>query len=602
MSDKNKTPEEDYLDSLLRSITGGDEADDELLDDNFITEDMDFDKDASGGISEEDFLSDFEKEFFGGDIEGDKESSSSNTQAENMDFSFDEEIMGDTASFFDDVIKEEPEINIPESEVVTPQAIATATVKEEPIKEESVISETVKEEPAVDNSSMEAFADLFEEPVANEPETPFGAEDIMNVSEEQAMVDEAIASGDSSVEEDLKGLYGILGMGDTATALPDDIEDTPKKKKGFFSKKDKKEKKEKKKKNKKKKDLEEEIANTIVVEGEGLEDFDFSDISLDSLGTAEPEADSVGATFDMSGIEGDSQSGDSGLGFDDSIFDSMGEDGGNGEPIVFDGEPFGDEVSFDDEVDEEAELKAQKKKEKQEAKEKKKKEKEQAKKEKAEAKKKKAAKKPPKQKKIKEPDEIIKIPGVFIVFALSFVIIVVLVAKIGGDYYAYNEKFYEAVSLYVYGNELKEGETLDKEKYESKFSDAYDLIYGLKMKEKDHQVFYDQLTTIELMDCHYQAYRSFMMMEDYAHGLDSLIKAIKMYDKYQNEARDLKCFDEMTVVLGWVDTGLNKTYGITQSEARELSMIRDDDDYAVKVRAIAAKAEEAHNKNKVDEE
>ena len=122
------------------------------------------------------------------------------------------------------------------------------------------------------------------------------------------------------------------------------------------------------------------------------------------------------------------------------------------------------------------------------------------------------------------------------------------------------------------------------------------------MKEKDHQVFYDQLTTIELMDCHYQAYRSFMMMEDYAHGLDSLIKAIKMYDKYQNEARDLKCFDEMTVVLGWVDTGLNKTYGITQSEARELSMIRDDDDYAVKVRAIAAKAEEAHNKNKVDEE
>ena len=75
-----------------------------------------------------------------------------------------------------------------------------------------------------------------------------------------------------------------------------------------------------------------------------------------------------------------------------------------------------------------------------------------------------------------------------------------------------------------------------------------------------------------------------------------------MYDKYQNKARDLKCFDEMTVVLSWVDTGLKKTNGISQSEARELSMIKDDDDYALKVRNIAAKAEEAHNKNKVDEE
>lgn len=571
MSDKNRTPEEDYLDSLLRSITGGNEEEEELLDDNFITEDMDFDKEASEGISEEDFLSDFEKEFF-----------------------------GDTASFFDDAIEEEPEINIPEPVVVTPQAMATASVKEEPTKEE-----VIKEEPVVDNSSMEVFADLFEEPVAKEPEVPFDASEIMNVSEEQAMVDEAIASGDSSVEEDLKGLYGILGMGEEATALPDDIEDTPKKKKGFFSRKDKKEKKEKKekkKKNKKKKDLEEEIANTIVVEGEGIEDFDFSDISLDSLGMAEPGADSAETAFDMSSVESEGQNGDDvGLGFDDSIFDGMGEDGGVGEPIMFDEDPFGDDETLDDEIDEEAELKAKKKKEKEEAKEKKKKEKEQAKKEKAEAKKKKA-KKAPKPKKIKEPDEVIKIPGIFIVFAFSFILIVVLVAKIGGEYYAYNEKFYEAVSLYVYGNDLKDGETLDKEAYESKFSDAYNLIYGLEMKEKDHQVFYDQLTTIELMDCHYQAYKSFMMMEDYAHGLDSLVKAIKMYDKYQNQARDLKCFDEMTVVLGWVDTGLNTTYGISQSVARELSMIKDDDDYAVKVREIAAKAEEAHNKNKLDEE
>ena len=50
MSDKRITPEEDYLDSLLRSITSGGE---EELDDNFIAEDMDFDSEVDDGMSEE---------------------------------------------------------------------------------------------------------------------------------------------------------------------------------------------------------------------------------------------------------------------------------------------------------------------------------------------------------------------------------------------------------------------------------------------------------------------------------------------------------------------------------------------------------------------
>ena len=73
MSDKRITPEEDYLDSLLRSITGGGE---EELDDNFIADDMDFDSEVGGGMSEEDFLSDFEKEFFGADIDSSSAASS----------------------------------------------------------------------------------------------------------------------------------------------------------------------------------------------------------------------------------------------------------------------------------------------------------------------------------------------------------------------------------------------------------------------------------------------------------------------------------------------------------------------------------------------
>ena len=582
MSDKRITPEEDYLDSLLRSITSGGE---EELDDNFITEDIDFDSEVDGGMSEEEFLSDFEKEFFGGD--------NLNIDEPQTDIPVDLPNEGktifqaeDTKELFEEAAESEEEV-VPEDIKSLLEEVVVPEVVEENFVDEKVLDTDIKESIATANTDFDL------------------AEDIMNVSDEQAMVEEAIANEDSSVEADLQGLYGILGMGNEEQELPPDIEDTPKKKKGWFSKKDKKdkkEKKEKKKKDKKKKDLEEEVANTIVVEGEGFEDFDFSDLSLDALGQ------------DNNGGETDSEV----PAFDDSIFGGSGEGEGNQDPFggedpfgaeeFFDGEDlFGGEDPFGDEPDEEEELKAQKKKEKEEAKEKKKQEKEKKKKEKEQKKKEKekkknAAKKQAKPKKMKEPDEVIKIPMPFVVLAISFIVIVILVAMIGGDYYHYNQKFYKAVSLYVYGNSLEEGEVLDQEAYESKFSDAYDLVCGLEMKEKDHKVFYEQLTTIMLMDCHYEAYKSFMYNDDYAHGLDSLIKAVKMYDKYQNEARELKCFDEMTVVLGWVENKLTATYGISLSEARELSMMRDDDEYAVKVRTIAAAAEAKFNTNNDNEE
>ena len=595
MSDKNKTPEEDYLDSLLRSITGG--AEEEEIDENFIEEDMDFDKEANG-MSEDEFLSDFEKEFFGADIAevSSLEEPTMQAQVPNID----EAIAQEVQSFAGPMVQEEiPEISIPTFE--EPVVQESMPIFEEPVVQEPMptFTEPVvqEEKPSFDELLPEDIP-TFDEPVTEEVKMPeFDlAEDIMNVSDEQAMVEEAIAKEDSSVEADLQGLYGILGMGTEAQELPGDIELEPKKKKGLFSKKDKK---ERKKKDKKKKGEEEEVANNLVIEGEGIEDFDFSDFSLDALdGGAAGGMDTSEGAFDVGALsEAGSENSGLGLEFDDSIFGAF-DDGGSGEEPVFDEDPFADDEPYD----EEAELKAKKKQEKKEAKEKKKKEKELAKKEKEKEKKKKAKKQVAKPKKAKEPDEIIKISPIFIIFALSFIVIVILVVKIGGDYYNYNERFYKAISLYVYGNDLEEGEKLDQEAYESKFADAYDLIYGMEMKEKDHQVFYDQLTTIMLMDCHYEAYKSFMLNKDFPHGLDSLVKAVKMYDKYQNDARELKCFDEMTVVLGWVENKLTETYGISLSQARELSMIKDDDEYAVIVREIAAKAEAEYKKNNVDEE
>jgi len=81
-------------------------------------------------------------------------------------------------------------------------------------------------------------------------------------------------------------------------------------------------------------------------------------------------------------------------------------------------------------------------------------------------------------------------------------------------------------------------------------------------------------------------------MDEYEQGLYSLLKGVKMFDKYQNEGRKLNCYDDMQTVLGWIDRGLLETYGITESEARELNLLNNDDKLAYEVAVIAQKARE----------
>ena len=67
MSNRNNTSEEDYLDSLLRSITGAadEQSDSDSLDDSLLEEEINFGNEDNIGASDEEFLSDFEKVFFG---------------------------------------------------------------------------------------------------------------------------------------------------------------------------------------------------------------------------------------------------------------------------------------------------------------------------------------------------------------------------------------------------------------------------------------------------------------------------------------------------------------------------------------------------------
>ncbi len=178
--------------------------------------------------------------------------------------------------------------------------------------------------------------------------------------------------------------------------------------------------------------------------------------------------------------------------------------------------------------------------------------------------------KAPRVKKPKEPDEIIPIPKVLLIFSFSFIVLLVICLIFGGNLKYYNEKMQRATTFYV------------NKDYEA----AYGEISGLSIREKD-QDFYNQVFTVMLVSHQYTAGKNLLAVGDYEQALHSYLKGIAMYDKYQNQARDLNCLDEMNGVLEQLNKELNDTFGLTESKARELNLLDNKEEYAYKVKVLA---------------
>ncbi len=373
-------------------------------------------------------------------------------------------------------------------------------------------------------------------------------------------------------EEDMQGLYDILGVNDTEENHDNDEisrleEEKPKKK----NKKEEKAKKSKKKfafgKEKKSKKNKEEADDFDFDLGMNL-GMDLSDNGLneDSASQAMDEKpDDMGLS-----IHGDME--DMGLGGFEDIF--MGGEETESQPDNktgismldnYDDDDYGDDDDMsDNEEDEPKKKKEKKKKEKKEKKPKEKKVKE----------KKPKKEKPKKEKKPKEPDQIIKIPVPFIVFCISLIIFIVVALKLGGNYKYYMEKTDAALAYY-----------LDKN-----FDAAYNELRGLDMNDKDIN-FYNQVETIMFVQRHYTSYKNLYSIKKYDQALFTLLRGVKMYDKYKDIAREYNCYDDMTLVLGWINTALQEKYGLTESAARELNLLTDRYEYAEKIYKLADEAE-----------
>ena len=530
MAKQTNGNEEDYLDSLLNSILSAeDEIDDDMEE-----------------LSDKEFFDALEKEWM-----------EENVQETPEDYA--KKMMAD----IDDIWEEERREAVPDEEQIEKKPKIKSRKRKasrkqqeaENIQEESVNQqeEIVSEEEFPLNALFGNSADQENIPDKIELEVDEPVDDLssdfMEPTEPQMDLDENAESETESLkEDDLIGLYDILGVEKEPEKVDEELAELEK------DNGKKKNKKKGKKEKKQKKNLKE------LLFGSGKQGDASSDIE-DAMGKIEQ----MGSDADDGSQEqiNNKVKSDVGLADDELSLSNL--------------DDFVESAQFDvlgeRDLEEEIEEKTDKKKEK--------------KKKKAKPKKPKKAKpkKPKKPKKERTPrqksTEMVYLSGrAFLLFA-SFGVLIIAVSLFGGQSSAYQNKIQKATNAYISRN----------------YSAAYHELYGVDMREED-EYFFHQVQTIMYVYRGYEAYQNLVQLDEYEDALDSLLTSVSMFDKYKDSAReDYNCLDEMNVVLELVVSELSDIYGINESQARELNLNGRDKQYSIKVAEIAAAARERALKN-----
>lgn len=568
MADKKTMSDEDYLDSLLKSITGSENSKDEEYKDK---DESDFAKALEKEIGlkddEDTFLNDIENDLFAnGEV-----LSEAGQEDDDEDNSIDEvngyEALTDTAKSNDDL--NVAEVDNKKKKKNTKKGLfgrnkkivisdnSDNTDENQAENQRASIDTTdnsnTPEDTVTENTEAEDFDD-FSLDFGNDYNDNFDMEfDEDNASKSEGSLNEGAENpAEETPENQVSDLMNIMGITEEDEEAGEENKGKPKKKKkektknkkGFFSK------------HKKEKDSESELGGDLE------KGVDFSDNEAqmgNSSDNVDINANESGDAdmFNLDAIANNAESDDYSFGLDMDFGEEENQDLDENENLI--------RQMDRGEIDEEEILSEEGKEEKGKKKEKKKKEK---KPKKAKVKKVKA----PRVKKPKEPDEIIPIPKVLLIFSFSFIVLLVICLIFVGNLKYYNEKMQRATTFYV------------NKDYEA----AYGEISGLSIREKD-QDFYNQVFTVMLVSHQYTAGKNLLAVGDYEQALHSYLKGIAMYDKYQNQARDLNCLDEMNGVLEQLNKELNDTFGLTESKARELNLLDSKEEYAYNVRTLAKK-------------
>lgn len=171
---------------------------------------------------------------------------------------------------------------------------------------------------------------------------------------------------------------------------------------------------------------------------------------------------------------------------------------------------------------------------------------------------------------LEQPEGKINKAGAIIIFL--FFIVAGAVVIVGTNIFSYDISIADAT--YKFGNR--------------KYTEAYEGIRGLEIKEKDMEL-HDKIYTVMFVNKQLNSYNNFFAMGDYPSALDSLVKGLSRYDKYIALARQLGINTDLDYVRGQIMSELQSTYGISEREALELMGMVDRQEYSERIYSIVSK-------------
>lgn len=125
-------------------------------------------------------------------------------------------------------------------------------------------------------------------------------------------------------------------------------------------------------------------------------------------------------------------------------------------------------------------------------------------------------------------------------------------------------------------------ETASRKFENKKYNQAFEEIYGLNIKKNDQKL-YDKIMTVMYVNKQLNSYNNYMELNMYPEALDSLIKGLKRYDKYIDEASELGIADDLDYVRGQILKVLKKEFDLSEKKAMKLTKIEDQTKYSIQI-------------------
>lgn len=120
-------------------------------------------------------------------------------------------------------------------------------------------------------------------------------------------------------------------------------------------------------------------------------------------------------------------------------------------------------------------------------------------------------------------------------------------------------------------------------KFENKkYNQAYEEIYGIKVKKKD-ELLYDRIMTVMYVNKQLNSYNNYVELKMYPEALDSLVKGLKRYNKYIEDARELGIEEDLNYVRKQIIQELKHKFKLSEKQAVQLTKIKDQSKYSIKI-------------------